>query len=126
MEALRGEPGVAGPPYLIRHERNQGAHYDRKALEHERGDLIADALPSTGGEDSYRIPPLQRGGDELPLSRPESRVTEVAPKHGFRMFEFAPSSGHARSWPNTEGDPMRSEARYSSEMAFSGEEWGAA
>ena len=62
---------------LILHQRDQRRHDDRHAFEHQRGQLVAEALPRSGREDGEGGAAGEQGLDDLLLARAERCVSEA-------------------------------------------------
>ena len=62
---------------LILHQRDQRRHDDRHAVEHQRGQLVAEALPRSGREDGEGGAAGEQGLDDLLLARAERCVSEA-------------------------------------------------
>ncbi len=57
--------------HLVGHQRDQGAHHERQVATSQPGQLIAEALATTGGHDDQAVARLEGGGDRLTLAGPE-------------------------------------------------------
>jgi hypothetical protein len=100
MESGGRKPDLVGPADLVRHERDEGAHHERQAGKEEGRHLVADALPSPGGQDPDRVPSLQDGPDQLLLAGTEGGITEVSPedRSGVRHARHVGAGRGAREW----------------------------
>ena len=52
---------------LIAHQRNERRDDERNALQHKRGNLVADRLARAGGHDGHHVAPAQNGGHRILL-----------------------------------------------------------
>ncbi len=78
---LRREPRVQGRGvrdralkqrvHLVLHQRDQGRYDHGQALLHERGHLVAQALPAARRHHGQGVPAIENGPDRLLLAGPE-------------------------------------------------------
>ena len=66
---------------LVLHQRDERGHDERDAVPQERGDLEAHGLAAARRQQRERVPPVQRGGDDLLLHRTEGLVAPILPQH---------------------------------------------
>ncbi len=71
-----GAGGLEGAD-LVAHERDERAHHQGDPGQGERGDLVADGFPRSGGHDAQRVPAGQDRPHQTVLPRPEGVVAEV-------------------------------------------------
>ena len=62
---------------LILHQRDQRRHDERRPGQHHRRQLVAERLARSGRHHREHVAPAEHGGDDLLLSLPELRMTEV-------------------------------------------------
>ena len=85
------QPGFPGPPHLVFHEGDEGAHHKNHPREEKGGQLKADALPSPSGENAQSVPTLHGGPDQGLLSGTEPRVPQVASQSRHQPWNWARS-----------------------------------
>ncbi len=102
---------------LILHQRDERRHDEAGAVEHDRGQLVAEALAAAGREDRERRAPGEQRRDDLPLAgtvvgEPEdvaqrgvgSRL-ECLGRHGATVDEPGPGGPSPRSAASTRATP---------------------
>ena len=68
VEIRRANAVLQQREHLIAHQRNERRDDERHALQHERGNLVADRLARAGGHDGHHVAPAQNGGHRVLLS----------------------------------------------------------
>ena len=63
---------------MVLHEGDQRRNDDREAFADDGGQLIAEGLPASGGQQGEDIVSLERFGDNLLLQRSKGVMAEVA------------------------------------------------
>ncbi len=104
VDAVRGELVL-----LVLHERDERAHDDRQARQHQRGKLVNERLAAAGRHDDERVRSTEHGADRLPLSRLKVRVTEPFCHDGARLSLgacrlHAPGEGRKRAYEGRQSE----------------------
>jgi hypothetical protein len=69
---------------LVLHQRNQRRHDHREAVQHQRRELVAEALTAAGRKDRERRAAVQECVDDLLLAGAERREAEPLGKDAER------------------------------------------
>src|SRR5688572_11061495 len=101
VEKRRGQAASLQPVHLILHERDQGRDDDRKARQHERGDLIAERLSTPGRQHSERVVAGEHGRDDVDLSWAKVGVSEGTQERGSRRLHGWRHSGSLPPVPSS-------------------------
>jgi hypothetical protein len=91
--------------HLILHQRDERGDDHPGALAHERGDLVAEGLATTGGHQHEGVAPGNDVVDDLGLLVAESVVAERSLEYGKRRCHNSRvyGSGAGRADPSTAG-----------------------
>ncbi len=88
--------GADPPPVelvdLVLHQRDERRHDQRRARQHQRGQLEPQRLPGAGRHDGQDVPPLQHGPHEGLLAGAEGLVAEMALEGGAEIDHRAPDA----------------------------------
>jgi hypothetical protein len=96
--AVQGGGGNAarlGRRDLVLHEGDQRRDHHREAAQHERGNLEADGLSATGGEDRQGVGAREDRPEHGHLGGTKICVAEVEPEKAARLVE---RRGHPARW----------------------------
>ena len=88
---------------LILHERDQRRDDDRDAVEHQRRQLVAEALARSGREDGERAAAREQRLDHLGLPRAEAGEAEALAEHALRGRERRARRSRRSSRPTVAG-----------------------
>ena len=78
VDAAGRDAGVLQGHDLILHERDERRDDERQPRQQQGRDLIAERLARAGGHDGQRVPPGQKGADDLLLPGAEGVVAEIS------------------------------------------------
>ncbi|MNY05990.1 hypothetical protein D3C86_1387290 [compost metagenome] len=89
-----GDPLLEEGVHLVLHQGDEGRDDERRALEHQGGQLVADGLAVAGRHDGDGVATRKHRLDHALLARAEGRVTEMPQERGF-----------GRTWRGVEHNP---------------------